>query len=58
MNDSNQTLRFPRTRREAGMPDLPIDEERDPPWYAVVGWSCVGVMLTWLFLTIVLGWSP
>jgi hypothetical protein len=25
-------------------------------WVAATGWGCVGAMLLWLFLTLVLGW--
>lgn len=57
MNNSNHTLRFPRTAREAGL-DLHREPERAPGWMACVGWACVGAMAMWLWFAVVLGVAP
>lgn len=60
MSKSNETLRFPRTQREAGWTpnaDWDDDSPRLSTWAAMLGWGIVGAALLWLFFVIVLGWS-
>jgi len=52
---SNNTLRFNRTRHEAGMHG-PIDEEYGNG-AGIVLWGIVGFFLLTGFLVLVLGWS-
>lgn len=50
---SNQTLRFNRTRHEAGMHG-PIDEEYGNG-AGILLWGVVGALALWVFLIVVLG---
>ena len=52
---SNTTLRFNRTRHEAGMHG-PIDEEYGNG-AGLILWGLVGAVLLWLVLTLILGWQ-
>lgn len=49
--------RTPRQLRDARLP-AGLDTDPPPAWYAVLGYLCLGVMLSWLFLVVVLGWGP
>lgn len=50
---SNTTLRFNRTRHEAGMHG-PIDEEYGNG-AGIILWGVVGALALWVFLVLVLG---
>ena len=50
---SNNTLRFNRTRHEAGMHG-PIDEEYGNG-AGIILWGVVGALALWVFLVLVLG---
>lgn len=52
---SNSTLKFNRTRQDAGMHG-PIDEEYGNG-AGIVLWGIVGAVLLWLALTLILGWQ-
>lgn len=55
LDPSNHTLRFNRTRREAGMHG-DIDDSPGPQTFvALVGWGIVGALVLWVFLVVVLG---
>lgn len=56
MNDSNRTLRFARSLREAGWWHIDRqDEAHLPAWARDLCCVGIGVMLSWLFLVLVLG---
>lgn len=52
---SNSTLRFNRTRQDAGMHG-PLDADFGNG-AGLILWGLVGAVLLWLVLTLILGWQ-
>lgn len=59
-NPSLETLRFPRTQREAGWSpraDWDNDDSGISSWVGAIGWGIVGAFVLWIFFTLALRWS-